>query len=346
MSVRTRSSARRNSGNSSLDEEEYDAVARPRRPPPPPPPLPPVIEAPSQQENPPPPPLPVQQEQPALRQERAMPKNGPTNASTEVQIEKIQPWKLMVRTEPTKTNSHRDLVRIWITPNMSPKTLAECIKQTCGIDNDLRDWVIAGLFREPDCLFVSLHDIIEERDYKNVYALSYPHIQTPKPKPWLTKTVMSLIGVGGLVALWRFGPIALAYLHRWSGSFFEVFVNLPLRELYRYGPNMVGWEGASLPSVCARITYHGDEDFWKRNMAECQQIFDSKEEAMLRMARPVLYLFTMVLGFWVARLLVREHAVSLRRMTKKPDRDMVETYQAFNVIFKQMSRAMNDRNQR
>ena len=54
----------------------------------------------------------------------------------------------------------------------------------------------------------------------------------------------------------------------------------------------------------------------------------------------------LMLGFWVACLLVREHAVSLRRMTKKPDRDMVETYQAFNVIFKQMSRAMNDRNQR
>jgi hypothetical protein len=46
----------------------------------------------------------------------------------------------------------------------------------------------------------------------------------------------------------------------------------------------------------------------------------------------------LMLGFWVARLLVQEHAVSLRRMTKKPDRDMVETYQAFNVIFKQTSR--------
>lgn len=252
----------------------------------------------------------------------------------------------MVRTEPTKTNPRRDLVRILITPNMAPETLATCIQQTCGIDNDFRDWEIAGMFRESDCLFVSLQDIINDVDTKSVYALSFPHFHIPQPEPWLTETVLILGGVGSIVGLWVFGPIVLALLHHWSGSFFEVFVNLPLRELYRYGPSVVGWEGASLPSVCARITYHGDEDFWKRNLVECQSIFDSKEEAMLRMVRPFLYVATLLVGFWVIRALVREHAMSLRRNLKTPDQDMIETYRAFNVLFRQMGRAMHDRNQR
>lgn len=229
---------------------------------------------------------------------------------------------------------------------MKPTTLAECIQQTCGIDNDFRDWVIAGLFRESDCLFLSLADIIAEQDQENVYSLTFPYFPAPKQKPWLTETGMILLGVVGLMSLWVLGPVALAYLHRWSDTLFELFVNLPLRELYRYGPSMVGWEGASLPSVCARITYHGDEAFWKRNIEECQQIFDSKEEAMLRMVRPLLYIITLALGYGVARSLVREHALSLRRTENKPDRDMLETYHAFNVIFRQMSRAMNERHQR
>jgi hypothetical protein len=351
MSVRTRSSARRNSGNSSPDEAEQNVVARPRQrrgaPPPPPPPLPRVVEAvmppsPAEQqpekEQPELPPAAPQQETPQAR--------VPDHATREVLTKPPEPWKLMVRTEPTKTNPRRDLVRIWITPSMTPETLATCIQQTCGIDNNFRDWTIAGLFRETDCLFVSLQDIINEQDWKSVYALTFPHFHIPVPQPWLTEKVMIPIGVGSIVALWVLGPTAMAVLHRWSGTFFEVFVNLPLRELYRYGPSIVGWEGASLPSVCARITYHGDEEFWKRNMEECQSIFDSKEEAMLRMVRPGLYVTALVVGFWVIRALVREHAMSLRRNVKAPDQDMIETYRAFNVIFKQMGRAMNDRNQR
>ena len=319
MSIRTRSSVRRDSNTSSIGEEEEDA-ARPARqllPPPPPPPPPP---------RPPPPPsrptrLPPLLEVPA-QPELPIPMREFPARDTEPS-QKPQPWKLKVRTEPTKTNPRRDLVRIWITPNMIPATLAECIQQTCGIDNDFRDWVVAGLFRESDCLFLSLDDIIAEQDQANVYSLTFPFFQIPKQKPWLTETRMILLGVVGLVMLWVLGPVALAYLHHWSGTFFELFVNLPLRELYRYGPSMVGWEGASLPSVCARITYHGDEAFWKRNIEECQQIFDSKEEAMLRMVRPFLYLLTLALGFWVARTLVREHALSLRRMENKPDREYV-----------------------
>lgn len=251
----------------------------------------------------------------------------------------------MVRTEPTKANPRRDLVRMLVTPSMTPNVLSQCILQTCGIDTDFRDWIIAGLFRESDCLFVTLQDIIDDQDHRSVYTLQYPHFHIPQPQPWMTETMMILLGIGSIVGLWILGPLVISHLHSWSGTFFNLFVNMPIKELYRYGPSMIGWEGVSLAKICTRITYHGDEEFWKRNMEECQHIYNAKEDAMLRMMRPVLYLFTLLTGFWVARALVREHALSMRQKVKSPDRDMVETYQAFNVIFRQMSRAMksNDR---
>jgi len=50
----------------------------------------------------------------------------------------------------------------------------------------------------------------------------------------------------------------------------NVFVEFPLKELYRHGPSFLGLEGDSLPRICARITYHGDPEFWSLNMGEYQ----------------------------------------------------------------------------
>ena len=43
---------------------------------------------------------------------------------------------------------------------------------------------------------------------------------------------------------------------------FDTLIEFPLREVYRHGPSIIGWEGEPLPRICARITYHGDEAFW------------------------------------------------------------------------------------
>jgi hypothetical protein len=207
------------------------------------------------------------------------------------------------------------------------------------MDHDFRDWVVAGLFRESDCLFVSLQDVIDQRDSKSVFSLTFPHwLFVKKDKSWLTDTVMIVLAVLVLLILWLFGSTAFSYLSRMIASVFELCINLPIRELYRYGPSFIGWEGASLPTICARITYIGDESYWRQNYDQCQQLFQAKEEAMLRTVRPLLYFTTSIIGFWVARILVREHALSLRQ--KDPDRDMLETYHAFNVLLRQVSRAM------
>jgi hypothetical protein len=111
-----------------------------------------------------------------------------------------------------------------------------------------------------------------------------------------------------------------------------------------YGPSAIGWEGMSVPRICARITYHGDEEFWSRNMEECNRIFTTKEEAHLRLVRPMLYIMTMVSVFLAVRSLIREWARS--KKVPKPDRDMVETFQAFQMILRQVRKGFSERDYR
>ena len=149
---------------------------------------------------------------------------------------------------------------------------------------------------------------------------------------------MAVLGIGALILVYGYGPLACTWSINFTSLVFETLINLPLREIYRYGPSVIGWEGASLPAICARITYHGDEAFWARNLVECQRIFSLKEEAWLRFTRPLVYCGGAILAIQVVRMLVREHALQRRQPL---DRDMVETYQAFQIMMRQLKRSLH-----
>ena len=72
--------------------------------------------------------------------------------------------------------------------------------------------------------------------------------------------------------------------------FVEVVIEAPIKQIYRYGPPLFGWEGLSYPQICARITYHGDAAFWAKNLEECKKVFTSKEGAVLNVCKPVIYI--------------------------------------------------------
>ncbi len=118
----------------------------------------------------------------------------------------------------------------------------------------------------------------------------------------------------------------------------QVLVEFPLKELYRHGPSFLGWEGDSLPKICARITYHGDPEFWSRNMDECQRVYDSKEAAALHIWKPILMLFWIIGLFYMVRLILARWALNRR---ERLDPDVVETYQAIRMLVRQFRRAMN-----
>lgn len=118
----------------------------------------------------------------------------------------------------------------------------------------------------------------------------------------------------------------------------NVFVELPLKELYRHGPSFLGWEGDSLPRICARITYHGDPEFWSLNMDECQRVYDSKEAAALHVWKPILMLIWVIGVFCMVRSILATWAL---RRRERLDPDMVETYQAIRMLVRQFRRAMD-----
>lgn len=90
--------------------------------------------------------------------------------------------------------------------------------------------------------------------------------------------------------------------------------------------------------ICARITYHGDESFWIRNIEECERIYNAKEEATLRIARPVVYFLLCYMLYQAIKSLVLLYA---ERKRIRPDNDMEATYRAFNVLIGQVGRAIN-----
>jgi hypothetical protein len=110
----------------------------------------------------------------------------------------------------------------------------------------------------------------------------------------------------------------------------------PLRDMYRNGPWIIGgWEGDRLERVCARITYHGDEAFWSRNLVECERIYAAKEAAWLRLTRPLANAIVLVMIFLITRRALRR---PIPRGLSPAERDAVETYRAIHVLVRQLKK--------
>jgi len=119
---------------------------------------------------------------------------------------------------------------------------------------------------------------------------------------------------------------------------FDILIEVPLREVYRHGPSIVGWESEPLPRICARITYHGDESFWTRNIDECERIYQSKELAAMQIRKPIVIGFLMLVLFYMTKSIVEARAL---RMRERVDPNMVETYRAIQMLTRQLRRAVN-----
>ena len=121
---------------------------------------------------------------------------------------------------------------------------------------------------------------------------------------------------------------------------FDIVIEFPLRELYRHGPSIIGWEGEPLPKICARITYHGDEIFWSRNIEECTRIYQAKELAAMQVRKPIVIGFIICVLFYMIKSIVEARAL---RRRERIDPNMVETYRAIQMLTRQLRRAANGR---
>lgn len=133
--------------------------------------------------------------------------------------------------------------------------------------------------------------------------------------------------------------VAMAFIINLPIQILESFIDYPLKELYRNGPAIIGWEGQSLALICAQVTHMGDESFWSRNMAECEKIYATKERAALYFRRPLVFIVLFYILFLVVRSLVHARAV---REQNRPPPEMVEIYRTFKMVMKVIQRGMNN----
>jgi len=115
----------------------------------------------------------------------------------------------------------------------------------------------------------------------------------------------------------------------------NTLIDAPLRELYRHGPSLVGWEGEPLPRICARATRHGDEEFWQRNIEECEDLYHTREAAALRLCKPLA-----AGGLALALLAAARSWVAAQALRRKDlDPNLVEMCQALRMLTRQLRRA-------
>lgn len=214
------------------------------------------------------------------------------------------------------------------------------------ITNRARDAsTVQGLFGMHDGVFYSLEYILGNADDIESKNLVYSTVRPPPPPPppprtWTVWEYIALI-VTVVAIVVRYGEYALNFAVNGAVEVYYAVFDFPFRELYRYGPRFFGgWEGTDLPEICSRITYYGDRNFWMRNMSECESIFQSKEEAFIRVVRPGIYILIFLMLFWAAQHLVSSYAEQKRDRT---DRAVLDTYHAVQTLIRLSNRSQGRR---
>jgi len=226
------------------------------------------------------------------------------------------------------------------------------------------DWTrISGLFRERDEVFVPLRLILQNPMIiqNEVFRISRlpSHSNRLQRKTSNSKYSFSLIhmllfGVCSAIVLnMNLSTVMEGKEYIIEGTEYiaesvtklptlitETCIEYPLKEMYRYGPSIVGWEGSTLANICTQVTHMGDESFWNRNIEECIKIYENKEVAMLHVRRPVVYIALAYISFLITQSLVKTWAI---RKQNRPHREMVETYEAFRLLSKLIQRGMTPR---
>lgn len=80
----------------------------------------------------------------------------------------------------------------------------------------------------------------------------------------------------------------------------------------------------------------GDDNFWTRNMDECIRIYQEKEKSAIQIRKPIVYLAAIYVLILLIRSLIQAWAYRRRQV----DPDMLETFQAFNMLMRQIRRGL------
>lgn len=234
--------------------------------------------------------------------------------------------------------------------------------------NFREEYSIEGLFRESDRLFIPLYDILHAPGEYNTTIFSLYPPPLPSPVSSASKTVTSTLSTKisefpkmNMRNIFSYGSFAIGVFFIlglnpmllcgeciwdyvcmfWRAFFFiplwidKVFVELPLRQIYRYGPSFFGWEGAKLSSICTQITSFGNDTFWEHNMEDCKQILVKRVAEYIWMLKPFIYAIAFTAISVVMRL-VNKSKYDGKQI------DIEDIYKVMHILTKQFKKAMND----
>ncbi len=304
------------------------------------------------------------------------------------ETERRQPWVLQVEIPESATDGDGDnsgSANVFIDPGMTSERLGRCIIQavspTSAHSWDYNDEFtsshrsnLAGLFGKDDRVFYSLEFILamDPLDSANrIFCVTKP-IRHKVPTAgqsdntnWSSiSTYMTfdnlLVAAAVLFVAIVIGPTTLIYSivllvpqdlpSAWR--IVSYVLDWPAREIYRYGPSIVGWEGRDLIDICTQMNRryyfvglgrdghnYEDREYWRQNPEACETIYRMKEESFARMCRPVWYLIVLVAGFYaVQRVVQKFFAKSSGPPLNRVDRAVLDMYRALQILSKEHQR--------
>ena len=247
--------------------------------------------------------------------------------------------------------------------------------------NDSNNRILVGLFRKHDGVFFSLECILAMKSAdgeRHTFCVTKPvrgAIKTTPNSDKAESSILSYITTGtflvavAVVILSIFiAPVVIDRLDHWKHFIYSLLLfvpkdlpsmwrivslvlDWPARELYRYGPSVVGWEGRELIDICTQMNRryyfvglgggggnnnYDDREYWRRNPDACDVIYRMKEESFVRMCRPLWYLTLMAVSFVVIqRLIAAAFAKEPPQQLNRTDRAVLQTYRALQMLVRE-----------
>jgi len=293
-------------------------------------------------------------------------------------------------TEANDDGENSGSASVFIDPGMTAERLGRCILQavspTSGYSRDYNDEFasnqssnLAGLFGKEDRVFYSLEFILgmDPLDGGNrIFCVTKPvrrklaTLDQSDNFGWSSiLSYMTLNNILVAAAVLFVAIIIGPSVFNRSGFFYTMVVlfpedipaawrilsyvlDWPAREIYRYGPSIIGWEGRDLIDICAQMNrqyyfvgFSGDgnnyehREYWRQNPQGCETMYRMKEESFARMCRPIWYLTVLVAAFFaMQRLIEKLFAKPSGPPLNRVDRAVLDMYRALHTLSKEHQR--------
>ncbi len=298
-----------------------------------------------------------------------------------VEPEQRPTWILQVEIPVTDDNGDSvGPAHVFIDPGMTAERLGRCILQvvspTSAYNRDYDDFTsnqrsnLAGLFGKEDSVFYSLEFVLAMDPLvgaNRIFCVSKPDRRkiaaTDQNANWFSMmatyttydNILVATAVLFVAIFWNTFPYSVMIMipedlpSLWRTV--SYVLDWPAREVYRYGPSIIGWEGRDMIDICTQMNRryyfvglgrnghdYEDREYWRQNPQACETIYRMKEESFARMCRPVWYLVVLVVSFFALQRLVEKITRPYGPPLNRSDRAVLDMYRNLQILSREHRR--------